>query len=148
MTWSILLPILLSVAKDVFGPLVAKLLEKLLSKTGGPVPLGWSEANVTMKTDSLEGKEQLKEFVKNLIQSQLDKWTWVPPVLKNILTQVIDALDGVFIDLVWQRLFQKQLVTVPVKVKLGAAGDKPEAIEVPPEAAAAYESEFGEAAPE
>lgn len=127
MSWSALLVVLLPLVGQYFGPLVKKLIENLLPKTG-QVP-----ATVTAAPAGLA------EFLKDLIVKQVESRLAFNPLLKGIALAFVGQLDTV-INLLWDQLFSKNLVTVR-----NPAFDVPApvAIDCPVGTREALEAEFG-----
>lgn len=130
MSWELLLSVILPLVGKYFGPLVEKLIGHLLPKTGA-VPQSVSAAPTN-----------LKEFLKDILTKQVESRLAFAPVLQKIVLAFVAQLD-VVIDLVWDKLFEQNLVTAK-PTKFGAA---PETlltpIDVPPEAAGVMGMEFG-----
>jgi hypothetical protein len=133
MTWSALLVILLPLVGQAFGPLVQKLLERLLPKSGS-VPVG-----VTAAPDTL------KNFLRDMLVKQIESRLAFAPALKSIVLAVVKALDGMLLDMLWDKLFQQNLVLTPAPVKVTAKAVQEEvAFALPVEAEAEFAVEFGE----
>lgn len=135
MPWTIFLPVLIEVMKGQLGPLAGKLLEKLF---GGKVPPG-----TALPAAALETPTGLKEFLQKLLQDNIAKLSWLPPSLKDVLQQISVRLDGLLLDLIWNALFNRKLVSSGSPPR-AAQGETVEPLTIPPEAPGAFFSVFGE----
>lgn len=104
MNWSILKPIILSVVTRLipfWGGLAATLLDKILPNSG----------NLGDAFKAKEAPDTLKALVKDFLLKSLDGLN--RPILKRVLTQVIERLDGAIMDAIWDQLFAaKQVETL------------------------------------
>jgi len=127
MSWSVLLPILLQLVGQYFGPLVKKLIENLLPKTG--------EVPVSVMAAPSGLKDFLIDFLSKQAQTRLE----FNPILKAIALAFINQL-GVVVDMVWDKLFSQNLVTVKMTASPQVS---PQPIDCPPETEGLLMMEFG-----
>lgn len=134
MNWSILKPIILSVVARLipfWGGLAATLLNKILPDTG----------NLGDAFRAKEAPDALKQLVKDFLLNALKGLN--RPILQRVLALIIERLDGVIMDAIWDQLFAaKQVETLAAQHHTIALTSK-DVVDVV-ELEAEIKAEFGE----